>query len=232
MAMNIVVGSAFRNMSSRINRYFKQVHALAEHIGPDHSVRVIAVEGDSVDETERELVHMAELWQLDTSLRKHDHGHPPFGSTEEPLRLEALSGVMLEIFKAVKKEDDVLLYVESDLIWKPHEVGSIIDIAFEQREGFDIVAPMVWAGEAFYDIWGFRGLDGQRFSPFEPYHEDLPLHGIGEISSAGSCLAMRAEVAMKVRPTNNKKALVGWCKAARAKKYRIGCAVDFEVHQP
>jgi hypothetical protein len=232
MAMKIVVVSAFRNMSGRINRYFRQVHALAEHVGPEHPIRVVAVEGDSFDETELELAHMAELWEIPCDIRKHEHGKTVFGSTEQPERLAALSGVLLEGMTGVTKDDDVVLYVESDLVWLPHDVGSCLDIAYEQRGDFDIVAPMVWAGEAFYDIWGFRGMDRQRFGPFEPYHKELSRSGLTEVSSVGSCLAMRAEVALKVRPKSNKNALVGWCEEARKKKFRIAVAVDFGVNHP
>ena len=229
--MNIVVGSAFRNMSGRVNRYFQRVHALKEHVGSKHPVRIIAVEGDSTDETDLELAHMAELWEIPTTVVKHNHGLPPFGSTEKPERLKTLTGVSNKIFRSVLKKDDVLVYVESDLLWEPHDVGSLVDFAMDNREGFDIFAPMVWAGEAFYDIWGFRGLDGERFGPFAPYHESLPHKGFGEISSAGSCLVMRAEIAREVKNESD-DALVGWCEAARKRKYKIACALNFRVDHP
>ena len=230
--MNIAVGSAFRNMSPRINRYLAQVLELQEHVGADHHVRVIAVEGDSHDQTDEALAARAEMWGIDIDVRKCEHGLPEFGSTERPERLRALSKVCREVFAGVTKDDDVLLYVESDLLWQPHDVGSIIDMAMRQDGELDIFAPLVFAGAAFYDIWGFRGTDGERFGPFSPYHESMPTSGIGEIHSAGSCLAMRAEVAMKVKTPRNEQALVGWCKAARKAGYRIGCAVDFRVDHP
>lgn len=231
--MRIVIVSAFRQMSGRINRYFRQAHALQAHVGDDHSVRVVAVEGDSTDETDRELVSMAELWQMPLQLVKHDHGKPWFGSTEAADRLEALTGVMKAGLAGVKKTDDLMLYVESDLIWTPHEVGSVIDIAFEQREDFDIVAPLTFAGEAFYDIWGFVGLDGERFSPFHPYHPDIERAGVSEVKSVGSCFAMRAEAVLKVGTKfTGKLALRSFCEAARRKKLRIGVAPEFRVDHP
>lgn len=231
--MRIVVVSAFRNMSTRINRYFRQVHALAEHIGGDHSVRVVAVEGDSFDETELELAHMAELWRIPTEVIKHEHGCKVFGSTEESERLEALTGVMMAGIGAVKKTDDVMLYVESDLLWRPHDIGSIIDIAERRDEELDVIAPLCMAGEAFYDIWGMRGLDGERFSPFIPYHADTlgKRSGLVEVESVGSCFAVRAAAAMKVKPVG-KDALRSWCRGARKAKLRIGVALDFKVDHP
>lgn len=229
--MNIVVGSAFRNSSRYITRYLSQVLALQQHVGPDHPVRVIAVEGDSHDGTAETLAARAELWEVDIDIRTCNHGHPEFGSTESPVRLRELTKVNNAILRGVKAADDVLLYVESDLLWKPHDVGSIIDMAMRREGGFDVFAPLVFAGSAFYDIWGYRGLDGERFSPFAPYHRDMPATGVAEISSAGSCLAMRAKIARKVRNTTE-NALVGWCKCAREADYTIACAVDFRVNHP
>lgn len=229
--MNIVIGSAFRNMSPRVNRYLAQVLALTQHVGPDHPVRVIAVEGDSHDQTDEVLTARADLWEIDIEVIKCEHGHPEFGSTESPVRLAELTKVSNAIFGAVRKDDDVLLYVESDLVWLPHDVGSLMDMAVRQDAGLDVFAPLVFAGEAFYDIWGHRGLDGERFGPFAPYHSSLPPSGVAEISSAGSCLAMRSEVARKVK-NKTEGALVGWCKSARDAGYHIGCAVDFRVDHP
>lgn len=241
--MNIVMVSSFRNMSGRINGYFHQAHALLEHVrkmSPDHNVRIVAVEGDSFDETERELAKMAELWLVPVDIVKHEHGQRIFGSTEDAERLEALTGVMKAglakvrpCTKAKPEGDDVMLYVESDLVWKPHEVGSVIDIAYEQREGFDIVAPLIYAGEAFYDIWGFVGLDGQRFSPFYPYHQKIAHTGVVEVRSVGSCFAMRAKAVAKIGTKfPGKEALRSFCAAARRKNLRIGAALDFRVDHP
>lgn len=231
--MKIVVVSAFRNMSTRINAYYQQVHALQQHVGAEHEISVVAVEGDSIDDTERELVHLAELWQLELDLVKHEHGQRMFGSTEEPERLEALTGVMKAGLKAAASSGaDVMLYVESDLRWQPHDVGSVIDIAYRRDEEFDVVAPMCFAGEAFYDIWGFLGLDGERFSPFEPYHGDVAAGGeLVEISSCGSCFAMRIDALEKVKRITGKLALRSFCEAARRAKLRLAVAPAFRVDQ-
>ena len=229
--MNIVIGSAFRNSARYINRYLAQVLALQEHVGHEHQVRVIAVEGDSGDHTDEVLAARAEMWEMDVTIIKCEHGHPEFGSTESAVRLRELTKVSNAVFRGVKTSDDVLLYVESDLVWRPHDVGSCIDMAHRREAGFDVFAPLVFAGSAFYDIWGFRGLDGERFGPFSPYHKSMPAGGLGEISSAGSCLAMRGKVARKVRNTTE-NALVGWCECAATAGYKIACAVDFRVDHP
>lgn len=228
--MNIVIGSAFRNSSGRINPYFQRAHHLVRTT--EHTVRVIAVEGDSHDDTARELAHIGGLWEIPTDVRTHNHGYPIFGSTEKPERLKALSGVLREVYAGVLETDDVLVYVESDLLWNAGTIAELAEMAHRQADGFDIIAPLTFAAEAFYDIWGYRGTDSQRFVPFKPFHDSLPETGIGEIHSAGSCLVMRADVARAVDSTDNTNALVGWCAAARGAGYRIGCSVDHRIDHP
>lgn len=237
--MNIVIVSLFRNMSTRINAYFQQVRALQDHVGPDHPVQVIAVEGDSHDDTERELGKFAELWQVPLELVKHDHGGPEFGSTEDPERLEALTGVLKAGLDAAREiagkvDDPVVLYVESDLKWHPHQAGSVIDLAFRREDGFDVVAPMVFAGQAFYDIWGFVGRDGERFSPYAPFHRSLLRRNktIIEVSGVGSCFALRGDALEKIRRVAGKEALRSFCKVARMAKLRIGVAPAFRIEHP
>lgn len=134
--MNIVVGSAFRNASRYLNRYLAQIMALREHVDePRHHVRVIAVEGDSHDGTAETLLARADLWDIDIDVINCDHGHPEFGSTESPVRMRELSKVCAAIHGGLRPHDDVLLYVESDLVWQPHDVGSLIDMADRARTG-------------------------------------------------------------------------------------------------
>lgn len=226
--MNIVVGSAFRNSSHYIARYMQQVFNLQKHAGPNHNVRIVAVEGDSQDDTRERLLSLAAYFSLPLELATCEHGHPPFGSTEHPTRLAALSQVGNTILNQVREEDDILVYVESDLIWDTNTIGSLIDMAVRRDEDFDIFAPMVFAGPHFYDIFAFRK-NGERFVPFEPYHIALR-QGLTLIDSCGSCLVMRGEIAQKVRMTSG--ALVEWCDNARTQGYRIAVHPQFRVVHP
>jgi hypothetical protein len=225
--MNIAVGSAFRNCAGNVSRYMRQVQALQDHAGIKHHVRVIAVEGDSVDKTEMTLYAQADAYNIDLTLIRHDHGKRKFGSTEDEDRIVALSGVGNAIFDGVRETDDALVYVESDLLWNAHTIGSLLDMALRQDSDVDVFAPRITAGSTFYDIWGFRHLDGRRFSPFE----DLKEPSLIEVGSVGSCLVMRGEVARRVRIRNN-YCLVGWCEEARRLGYRIGVDTRFEVRHP
>lgn len=228
MAVNVVMGSAFRNSAANIPTYMARAsrlqEALVEEFGCYCFFRIVAAEGDSTDGTRDALQTWATRVGLGASLKitPCDHGGPVFGSTEEPERLKALSKVGNAIFESVRPFDDVLLYVESDLRWEPEALVKLVHHALERPDGFDIYAPLVMAGPAFYDVWAFRGLDGRRFSPFAPYYPGLD-GTFFEVGSVGSCLAMKASVARECRIRDD-NCLVGWCADARRCCYRI--AVD------
>jgi len=46
----------------------------------------------------------------------------------------------------------------------------------------------------FYDTWGFRGLDGARFTNEAPYHRDFRAHDLVELSSVGSVVLFKRAV--------------------------------------
>jgi hypothetical protein len=230
--VNIAVGSAFRNFSARVQPYFERVADLQTHAGKDHTVRVIAVEGDSRDDTRGRLDAYASYYRVPTQVVTCNHGQREFGSTEDVDRMVALSRVGNAIFNAVAPTDDVLLYVEADLLWDAHTAGSLIDLALRREDGFDVVAPMIMcAPTIFYDVWGFRVTRDERFAPFKPYHPSLMKDALNSVYSVGSCLAMRGEVARDVRIEND-YCLVGWCERARERGYAIAVHTGFEVFHP
>lgn len=222
--MNIVIGSAFRNSAGNAMKYFLRVAELQRSLGPDYPVRVIAVEGDSKDHTREALIRAAQEHGVDLYLVTCNHGQREFGSTEDKDRMAALSQVGNAIFSGVLPSDDLLIYVEQDLLWEPRTfVSLIVSVVLAE---FQVVAPYIAAGEHFYDVWGFRHLDGQRFSPFfKP--GGLPF----EVSSVGSCLAMPAYVAIKTRIEDD-NCLVGWCRSARALGYKIAIDPSLIVRHP
>lgn len=229
--MNIVLGSAFRNAAGpQIDRWTSQCCSLEmnlENIG--YNFRMIAVEGDSTDNTHNELKSHKDAG-ADIQIVTFNHGGPVFGSTEHPERLNALSEVGNAILSSVRESDDILIYVESDLIWDPYTMICLIDRLKGNR---DVVAPLIFAGKLFYDVFVYRGLDGERFSPFSPYHKHLTLSESlpVEVESAGSCLVMRAEVARKCRIKDG-RALLGFCKDVRENGYHIFVDPTQRIYHP
>ena len=225
--MNIVVCSACRNseMSGHLPLYFAQVQALQRaHEG---AVRLLAVEGDSFDNTATWLQKYADASRIELELVTRSHGGPVYGSTEHPSRMAALSIVGNGVFEHVRPGDDVLVYVESDLIW---DAETILRLASRLGPGVDVVAPLVFAGPHFYDVWGYRK-DGVRFSPFSPYHSDLLTDGLTAVDSVGSCLVMRAEVARQCRIING-ACLVGFCADVRQKGFQVFVDATARIEHP
>ena len=171
---------------------------------------------------------MSDAAGLDIEFTECTHGQRWFGSTEESERLETMSRVGNTIFDAVRESDDVLVYVESDLLWDAHTIGSLIDMAVRRDGDFDVFAPMVMAGEHFYDIWAFRK-GGERFGPFKPFA--VLNDGLTEIDSAGSCLVMRASIARECRIENG-NCLVGWCDGVRARGLKIAVHSGMRIDHP
>ena len=225
--MKLAIGSAFRNASGNVTAYMRRIRALRSLLGNDVWIRLIAGEGDSVDNTRSELAIQANASCLPIHFVECSHGGRVFGSTEEPDRLAALSTVLNAIVTGVEEEDDLFFYVEQDLLWEPQALRDLIVRHYEA----DVLAPLVMAGECFYDVWGFR-LNGDRFSPFFPFHRRLD-HVSGrvlEVDSIGSCALMSGRVAREIRVQNG-NAFVGWCEAAKAAGYRIGVVPNIIVRQ-
>lgn len=227
--MRVVIASAFRNAAGRqVARWLEQVCALRDALYQDAStyLRAVAVEGDSTDATRTQLQCGAAAAGLDFHLLTCNHGGPVYPSVEDPARLAALSRVGNAILSSVRETDDILIYVESDLIWTPDTMITLI--ATVLRGESDVIAPLVFAGELFYDVFLYRR-NGIRFSPFAPYHPDLngmPLL----VDSVGSCLVMRADVARQCRMIDN--ALLDFCQDVRSKGYAIKVDPSQRVEHP
>lgn len=245
--MRVVVVSAFRASSRpHVRRWASQCSALRTHLRTTHygSLRLSAIEGDSNDKgaTVTHLTEEGAHHALNLTVTHCHHGRPHYGSVEHPDRMTALSKVGNAMLDSITPTDDVVVYVESDLVWDPVTVTTLIDLLLASSS-YQVIVPMIFAGQLFYDVYAFRGLDGQRFSPFPPYHSSLNGHRhryftssptdtqLVEVGSAGSCLVMRGEVAREVRISNG-EALVGWCQSARELGHRIAVAPELVVRHP
>jgi len=237
--MNVAIISFFRNSAARgqVQRYFQQLHALRSAAPATMRFRLIAVEGDSADNTQAELLAYARglgLLNEGFDLVSRSHGKREWGSTEEHERMEALSWVGNGGLERVRPSDDYVIYVESDLIWRPETMLrtlTMLQKTSNDKPIFDVFGIMPFAADAFYDIYAFRHLDGTRFGPFAPYSRDFVLDGINEVSSVGSCLVMRAEVARNVR-IPGAEVLVGFCRIAREQGYRIWVDARERIQHP
>lgn len=175
----MIVASVFRNSTGYVDRYCAQVEALRAHT----DVTVIAVEGDSDDETYKMLC------DTDFFVFKAEHGGPMFPSIDDPRRwrqLAAVCNIAMIAATRLAAPDDVVCYVESDLIWAPE---TLLTLA-EDLTRVPAVAPMSMivedGEERFYDGYGYRR-NGRCFDYQAPYCDDWDSEALIPIDSSGSC---------------------------------------------
>lgn len=227
-----VVVSAFRNSSpAQVDRWLTQCNSLRQMVAGGGRCRVVAVVGDCSpgDRTEALLRSGALARGMGLEIVEYNHGGPHFGSVESAQRMQQLSGVGNAMLDSVAPDDDLVFYVESDLIWEP-SIPIALAGYLNLWSGPQVVAPLVFAGEYFYDVWGFR-LNGSKFAPFFPYHSDLG-PGLTFVDSVGSCMVMHASVACNRFLRMSTGALVELCERLRNTGHSIGVVPTLSVRHP
>ena len=225
--MNVVICSAFRNSTGYIDRYFAQVDALSTALAKrgDHLSLILGY-GDSDDGTGEHLFEAATL-SIGARLIDVSHGGPVFASVVDAQRFKQLAYVGNRILANVPSDADVVIWIESDLIWKPETLARLI------YHKLPVVAPMVYERRSggFYDTWGFVK-NGLNFTKHYPYHRSLlGVIGIAEVDSVGSCVVMRGDVA-KGLVIPEADLLVGACRELRNNGYTIWLDSSLEVLHP
>jgi hypothetical protein len=231
--MNIVIGSIFRNSTSYLNRYFNQVARLTEAMeAAGHTLSMILVEGDSTDDTYAVMRQRIELETLNAILLKCEHGGPVFGSIDNETRWRNISKVCNHLLNNTPK-CDILIYVESDILWTPETMMALIDHIPE----VDIIAPMCFhlpTGK-FYDTFGYRK-NGEMFSYHSPYHPSIDrTFAPGEtipIDCAGSCFIMKGEVTRLARFSPPELCIVGFGQDARQWGFSYHLDPNQRVYHP
>lgn len=220
--MNITLASIFTNSTPYLRRYFAQVVALSDALY-DRGDKLTCLwgEGDSTDHTRAMLDAMR--WRLNSQVVDVTHGGEIFGSVERAERFRQLAGVGRKLFAALPADAEVVLYVESDLIWSPATALGLID-----GVGPDVaaIAPPIllnrahWPNDTWYDTWAFRA-GGVHFTHRPPYHPWNDGRSLLELESAGSMLAIDAGYARRAAQTYDERVLMGLCEDIRKQGGRI-----------
>lgn len=220
--MKFVLASIFRNSAGYVDRYVRQarmLQAAIRNLNPvdTHSLRLVLTEGDSTDDTYNLLDLALAGYNFDYDLGQVNHGGPSFGSIDNEQRWRNISKVCNATLDRIRPDDDVVIYVESDLLWGPSVILNLI----RHLWSVNAVAPMCFHAPTglFYDTWGYRK-NGKPFQQQPPYHVDL--HDIlTPIDSAGSCIVMRASVAREARFTPPEWGIVGFGDNMNSKGYQL-----------
>jgi hypothetical protein len=197
----VAICALFRNSAAYVN-YFRAI--VTAQARPNIELVFSLVEGDSTDDTYARL----QAWARDDSrvrLSKVDV-EPVTDFADRVTKWAALGNAAVE--QALQTDCDRLLWCESDLVLPNDLLEQLLP------EPCGIVAPAIFLGTMFYDTWGFRGLDGTRFSNFAPYHQEFRHHALVPLSSVGSCVLFRREIfdrGVRFRGTYDNGLLVGVC---------------------
>lgn len=217
--MNVTLCSHFRNATAYLPRYFAQVGALQRCLDErGDRLELVLAEGDSTDDTWAWIYALSEDFNVD--VERVDHGGKDYGSVVHPERFANIAKVCNAIWQRLPVDADAVVWMESDLIWRPATVLALLD----HLAHVPAVAPCIllkregWPENAFYDTWAFRK-NGKRFGHYYPYNEWLS-EDMMRVDSAGSCLAMRGDVARAVTwPSED--VIVGLCRQV----YELGGSV-------
>jgi len=213
----VVVASIFRDASSYIDRYFEQIARLRDLI----PLTLHIAEGDSSDDSWNLL---ADRVQDTDWLYQINHGGRAFKSVDNPERWNQIATVWNTLLDKLP-QDGPLILVEADLIWRPETMTRLL--ANLEMDEVDACAPQSLQGDRFYDTWGYRWPNGEKFAT-EPLVPEARLH---RISSAGSCIAMKPDVYRDCRFGEN-DGIVGFWRDAHFKDYELWIDPTVAVEHP
>lgn len=207
----VAVCSLFRNNAPEIATFRAMLEAQAR---PGLELLFSFIEGDSTDDSWEQLQAWAAVEQRVILGRQSAGSVPDFDAR---VRMWArLGNAVIDQLRG--RHFDHLVWCESDLVLPP---DLLMRLVADER---DVVAPAIFLGGMFYDTWGFRGLDGSKFSNTPPYHAQWHPHGVVELASVGSAVMMRRAVVdagVRFRGTYEDGLLVGFCADARRLGFRV-----------
>lgn len=122
-----------------------------------------------------------------------------------------------------------VLWLESDLTFPSETARRLL------AHQVDIVAPIIFLGGQFYDTWGFRDVDGQRWTNEAPYYPGYAPNRLMPMGSVGSCVLFRRavfEAGIRMRGTYENGLLVGMCNDARAAGLRVWADTGTAILHP
>jgi glycosyltransferase involved in cell wall biosynthesis len=210
--VNVTIVSPCRDVAHWVERYRGQVEALTH---PYAALRVVVVEGDSIDGTWR----IIEAWAAQddrVTVVKCDTGRQRYGSVVHPERFITLAQVFNAGLDAVDTEwSDFVLFLPFDIVYQPDLLQRLV------AHDVDMVSPFVWQGAIFYDIWAFRRA-GSYFVNFDRGHAERHMGTeLMDMDSIGGTMLMRAEIVARGCRYTAENVDRGLCDQAARLGYRM-----------
>jgi hypothetical protein len=204
----------------------------------DYSVdalRIVCVEGDSVDDTAERLEAWAAVDRRVTVVTC-DTGKARFGSVVDPERFSVLAQVFNAGLERVDLEwADYVMMLPADIFYEPDIVKRLV----KRAEGVDVdvVCPLTWTlgppnRMRFYDLWALSEA-GRFFGPFSPEFAEARWGGrLAEMTTVGGTLLAKAAVLQAgVRYTEDEVDR-GFSARARRLGYRLWLDSGASVYHP
>ncbi len=223
MDANVTICSPLRDAGQLLPAYRERIKRL---VWPRRQLRIVAVEGDSSDDTWDQLQAWAAQDERVT-LGKCDLGKPHYGSIVHPERFQVLATVFNAALNLVDLEwSDYVLFLPGDIEYQPELLAQLV------VEGLDVLAPFSYQSGYFYDIWGFTA-DGRMFGKFTEldaflHYGDRP---IVMDTVGGTVLLSRAVLAAGCRYTAEEVDR-GLCRQARLLGFEISGHPGVQVYHP
>lgn len=227
---NVTITLPFRDNADDTITMFNLIYDLD---WPKDHLRVVAVEGDSVDDT----YDMLTLWRNTlpaekVTIVKLDLGVPKYPSMVHPVRFKALA----ETYNRGLDESvadgwtDYTLFMPSDLdCFDPNLVSSLIS------HDKPYIAPMYWIKIAdrpiFYDTWGYQDLEGENWVNFDQrnWAKSQPKEPF-EMRLVGGSVMIRRDVLEAGCRYCIKTVDHGMCRSVRAKGFSIWCDPSSHIY--
>jgi hypothetical protein len=210
--------SLWRNDASR------QLEARAEHLlekaGVDQWLWAV---GDSSDETEALLSRIV-TGRGDVLVARCNTGI--VGADAETSRRRSGETFSAALMRLDPREKTVVLH-ESDLRSPVDVVAQLGQSGLSPIAGWPIIK--LASGEAFYDIWAYRGLDNVHFAQYAPFHQDYSSR-VFEVGSFGSC--WMAPAALLQNRWVSDEACVGLCRQWRSEGICLWVDPTVRIEQP
>jgi glycosyltransferase involved in cell wall biosynthesis len=197
----------------------------------NYELEIVAVEGDSQDETAPILDDWASKDKRVHVIHR-DLGYPDYGSQVHPERFKALAAVSnlgLEYIND-RLNVDYILWLESDLIIANDMLERLL------ARNKPAISPMIWVFDEpetrFYDIWAYRWKGGS-FPPHTPawYWDNYPQEPF-EIDTAGSVILLDAKAIKDGARFTQEEAIVSFCKQFKERGYQLWCDPTVYVRHP
>ena len=222
---NVTICSPFRDAADTLAEY---INRIADLDYPFENRRYVFVEGDSMDNTWKEL----QLWTEDDdryTLVKCDTGAPHYPSIVNIERFATLAQVFNAALDAVDLEwSDYVLFLPSDIRYAPDLLKRLL--AAERY----IISPFVWITidgvYHFYDTWAFQRM-GHSFSGFTPTMSDYGTKPIAMDTVGGVTLIKADVLRLGVRYTPDEVDR-GLCGMAREKGFTVWADPTTHVYHP